>query len=58
MLLKQIRVNAEPRPVGGGLDVKAEALFLSGLLRGSLWDKRSGTRGLDGVAALKSPGSL
>lgn len=58
MLLKLTQGNAEPRPLGAGLEAKAEALVLSGLLWGSLWDKRSGTSGLDGVAALKSPGSL
>lgn len=36
----------------------AEAVFLSGLLLGSLWDRRSGTRGLDGPDGLRSPGSL
>lgn len=36
----------------------AEAVFLSGLLLASLWDRRSGTRGLDGPDGLRSPGSL
>lgn len=36
----------------------ADALFLSGLLLGSLWDRRSGTRGLDSPDGLRSPGSL
>lgn len=49
---------AQPLPVGGGLDVTAEAVFLSGLLLASLWDRRSGTRGLDGLGGLRSPGSL
>lgn len=42
----------------GGLDAAAEAVFLSGLLLVSLWDRRSGTRGLDGPDSLRSPGSL
>ncbi len=36
----------------------AEAAVLSGLLLPSLWDRRSGTRGLDGTGGLRSPGSL
>lgn len=50
--------HAQPWSVSGGLEVAAEAVFLSGLLLASLWDRRSGTRGLHGPDGLTSPGSL
>lgn len=48
----------QPRSVGEGLDVAAEAVLLSELLLSSLWDRRSGTRGLDSSCGLGFPGSL
>ena len=51
-------VSVLPRSVRGGLDVEAEVMFLSGKPLDSLWDRRSGTRGLEGPGGLRSPGSL
>lgn len=48
----------QPRSGSGGLDEAAETMCLSGLLLTSLWDRRSGTRGLGGPDGLRSSGSL
>lgn len=46
----------QPLSYSGSLDEKP--VFLSGLLRTSPWDRRSGTRGLGGPGGFRSPGSL
>jgi len=49
---------SSPRSVSDGLGVAEGAGLLSGLLRASLWESRSGTGGLDDPRGLRSPGSL
>lgn len=48
----------QPRPLSGGLAIIGEAVFISGTLLATLWDSRSGTRGVGDPGDLRSAVSL